>query len=213
MKHLYSLLFFLVWGMLFSGKLCAQNAEWQYIKDGNKFFRLKQFNAAEASYKKALKVNSANARAYYDLGNVYMAQGRDSLAMAQYDETLRLERNPMSRSMTYHNRGVIAQSRAAAAKTEGVKQNLLREAIKEYKGALRENPQAQNSRYNLALCQKQLRESEQDPQNQPPPPSKQQDPNPQPQNNPLINYARQAERKAREKINQNKHQKSLDKNW
>ena len=36
MKHLYSLLFFLVWGMLFSGKLCAQNAEWQYIKDGNK---------------------------------------------------------------------------------------------------------------------------------------------------------------------------------
>ena len=54
MKHLYSLLFFLVWGMLFSGKLCAQNAEWQYIKDGNKLFRLKQFNAAEASNKKGL---------------------------------------------------------------------------------------------------------------------------------------------------------------
>lgn len=196
-------------------KVFAQNAEWQYIESGNKLFKQNRFNAAEAQYRKALKVNPANARAYFNLGNAKLAQDSDSVALERYSDAIRLEGSRINRSMAYQNRGVIFQSRASASKTEGVKQQMLRSAINEYKHALRENPQSQPSRYNLALCQKQLRESEQkeQEQQQQQPQSKEQQQQQQPQNQPLINYARQAERKAREKINASQRQRSLEKNW
>ena len=194
--------------------LLAQNAEWQHIEGGNKLFKQKKFNAAEIEYKKALKANPANARAYFNLGNAKLAQDSDSVALEKYNDAIRLETSKINRSMAYQNRGVIFQSRAGASTNETVRQRMLRLAINEYKHALRENPQAEASRYNLALCQKQLRDSEQKKEQQEQQPQqKEKEQKLQPQNQPLINYARQADRKAREKINASQQQKRLEKNW
>ena len=114
-------------------------------------------------------------------------------------------------------------------------QQLLRDAIEQYKQALRLNPRDNDTRYNLALCQKQLKDSQQSQQQkekkdkqQPQPQQKQQQQQqqeqtqqqPQPsksdreQNERYANLAKQAEQKALQKINNRQpRQRTLNKNW
>ena len=61
--------------------------------------------------------------------------------------------------MAFHNRGYIRQKMALADRER--QQQLLRDAIEQYKQALRLNPRDNDTRYNLALCQKQLKDSQQ----------------------------------------------------
>lgn len=201
----------------------GQSASWGYIHKGNKLFGQHLYQAAGAYYSKALKLNPNNPRALYNLGNVRMAQSAqakdakgmlqmDSVAMSLYDKAIRFEKSRLIKSMAYHNKGVILQREAGM--TGGFeKQKLLQAAIEEYKNALRQNPNSESSRYNLVLCQKQLKrggnggggnKNKNDQSKQ-----KQQQQNQQP----LLNYTRQAEQQTRQKMNQSRHQRSLDKNW
>lgn len=201
----------------------GQSASWSYIHKGNKLFEQHLYQAAGAYYSKALKLNPNNPRALYNLGNVRMAQSAqakdakgmlemDSIAISLYDKAIRFEKSNLIKSMAYHNKGVILQREAGM--TGGFeKQKLLQAAIEEYKNALRRNPNSESSRYNLVLCQKQLKrggnggggnKNKNDQSKQ-----KQQQQNQQP----LLNYTRQAEQQTRQKMNQSRHQRSLDKNW
>ncbi len=213
--------------------LNAQNREWQYIHQGNKAFRERQYQQAESSYRKALAVNADNSRALYNLGNVYLARhnmsmaGRnmseaqrcDSIALDFYTKAAQQEKSHNVRAMAHHNRGYIFQRQAGETGDANAKVARLKEAIAAYKQALRENPESQSSRYNLALCQKQLKGSKGDGGsknskggggNTQKKSQQQQQP---PKNQPLVNYARQAEKRTREKINNGGGQRALDKNW
>ncbi|MGN1241122.1 MAG: aerotolerance regulator BatC, partial [Alloprevotella sp.] len=135
-------------------------------------------------------------------------------------------------------RGYIYQKQADTNAKE--KQQLLRKAIEEYKNALRLRPNDDGTRYNLALCQKQLRdeqnkqdqqqqqqkqqqqqqskeEQKDQKQNDQKSPQQQQD-NKQEQKDPAteqyLNLSRQAEKRALEKIkNGQPVHRGLDKNW
>lgn len=206
--------------------LCAlgQSASWSYIHRGNKYFNQHLYQAAGACYNKALKINPNNSRALYNLANVRLAQSsqakdlaslikQDSVSLSLYDKAIKFEKSNLIKSMAYHNKGVILQREAGM--TGGFeKQNLLQAAIAEYKNALRQNPNSGSSRYNLVLCQKQLKKggnggsgskSKNDQ-------SKQKQEKKQNQQ-PLLNYSRQAEQQTRQKMNQSRHQRSLEKNW
>ena len=118
--------------------------------------------------------------------------------------------------MAHHNKGFIHQTMAGAEQDSKKRTEQLKAAIDDYKAALRENPGSDASRYNLALCQKQLKnqksQNDQDNQN-----NKQKQPQPQPQpqtdNKPLINYARQAEQQTRQKMQERVKSRALEKNW
>ena len=113
----------------------------QYIREGNKQFRMGDYAKAEVSYRKAVEKNPKNPQAAYNLGNALMAQKKDSAAVQQFEQSTRIESNPLRKSAAYHNMGVICQTH-----------KMYDEAIEAYKNALRNNPNDNETRYNLVLC-------------------------------------------------------------
>lgn len=200
---------------------------------GNAAFRAHNYDAAATLYREALHHNPHSARALFNLGDTYLAKGDARAADSLYLEASRLEKNAQVKSMAFHNRGYIRQKMALADRER--QQQLLRDAIEQYKQALRLNPRDNDTRYNLALCQKQLKDSQQSQQQkekkdkqQPQPQQKQQQQQqqeqtqqqPQPsksdreQNERYANLAKQAEQKALQKINNRQpRQRTLNKNW
>ena len=130
----------------------------QYIREGNKQFRMGDFAKAEVSYRKAVEKNPKNPQAAFNLGNALMAQKKDSTAVQQFEQSARMETNPLRKSAAYHNTGVICQTH-----------KMYDEAIEAYKNALRNNPNDDETRYNLVLCKhlkkKQDQKNQQNQQN------------------------------------------------
>jgi len=129
----------------------------QFIREGNKQFRIGQYDKAEVCYRKAIEKNPKNAQAAYNLGNALMAQKKDSAAIQQFEQATRVESNPLRKAAAYHNMGVICQTH-----------KMYGEAIEAYKNALRQNPNDNETRYNLVLCKHQKQKQDQkQKQNQP----------------------------------------------
>ena len=127
----------------------------QYIRQGNKQFHRGDYPGAEVSYRKAVEKNPKNPQAAFNLGNALMAQKKDSAAVEQFENAARLETNPLRKSQSYHNMGVICQTH-----------KMYGEAIEAYKNALRLNPDDDETRYNLVLCKHQKQKQDQNRQNQ-----------------------------------------------
>ena len=125
----------------------------QYIREGNKQFRVGQYDKAEVSYRKAVEKNPKNPQAAYNLGNALMAQKKDSAAVQQFEQATRIETNPLRKAAAYHNMGVICQTH-----------KMYGEAIEAYKNALRLNPNDDETRYNLVLCKHQKQKQDQNQQ-------------------------------------------------
>ena len=210
----------------------SQTKEYQLIHQGNIEFLSKHYNDAGAYYRQALKKNPGNPRAIFNLADTYLAQNNPSQADSLYNQVTHLENNKTICSMAWHNRGFIRQTQAL--KDQENQQKLLREAIEMYKEALRLQPHDNETRYNLALCQHQLKDSEsqnEDPNNDPDENNKQekeqkqqtdkQNPSEEEEsakdkldNQPYLNLIKQAEKETLKKLNkQNPIQKTLDKNW
>ena len=130
----------------------AAQTDRNLIRQGNRAFKTQKWAAAETQYRKAISKNQKNPQAVYNLGCALLMQQKDSLAMVQFGNAAQLEPNLFRRSKSYHNMGVVMQNHREYA-----------QAIEYYKMALRCNPQDNETRYNLALCKKLLKNN---PQNQ-----------------------------------------------
>lgn len=126
----------------------------QLIREGNRAYAKGDWVKAETQYRKALARNKENPQANYNLACALMAQQKDSMALLQYDVAARLEQNPVRKASSYHNIGTIWQNHKQYA-----------QAIDAYKMALRNNPKDDETRYNLALCQKMLKNQPQQDKN------------------------------------------------
>ena len=127
--------------LLFVAMAVSAQTDRQYIREGNKQFRIGDYAKAEVSYRKAVEKNPKNPQAAFNLGNALMAQKKDSAAIQQFEQSARIETNPVRKSAAYHNMGVICQTH-----------KMYGEAIEAYKNALRNNPNDDETRYNLVLC-------------------------------------------------------------
>jgi len=144
----------LVWLVMTVAVTLPQNALAQsdmqaarkHVRHGNRQFHDNSFTEAETSYRKAIERNGRNPQALYNLGNALMAQNKDSLAIIQFNNAAKIESVPLRKAMSYHNIGVICQ-----------KHQMFGEAIEAYKNALRLNPKDNQTRYNLELCKRQLK--------------------------------------------------------
>ncbi|MBR5634069.1 MAG: tetratricopeptide repeat protein [Prevotella sp.] len=126
-------------------------ADRQHIRQGNKLYRQEKYDKAEVEYQKALAANQRNPQAHYNLGCAMMMQQKDSAAIVQFENAGKLETEPLRKAMVYHNMGWICQ-----------KHQMYGEAIEAYKESLRNNPNDDETRYNLALCQRQQKKNQQD---------------------------------------------------
>ena len=128
----------------------AQKAERDYIRKGNRFFKDSVYVDAEVNYRKALEVNPKSTVSMFNLGNTLTQQNKLQEAMEQYVGATKIEKDKSNLAQIYHNMGVIFHSQKDYAK-----------AVEAYKESLRNNPKDDETRYNLALAQKQLQDQQQ----------------------------------------------------
>ena len=212
--------------LVFAGVTQMQaQADRQFIRNGNKLYRQQNYAKAETEYRKALSKNARNTQAMYNLGCALMMQQKDSAAIVQLQNAGRSELSPRRKAMAYHNIGVICQGH-----------QMYGEAIEAYKESLRNNPSDNETRYNLALCQRlqkkqkqnggknnQKNRNKKDNKNN----QNKQDQNNQQKQQPkdqmskdnaqqLLNYAIQQEKATQERLKRNEQQpqrRRLQQNW
>ena len=132
-----------------------QKTDRDYLRSGNKLYNDSLFIKAEVDYRKALEINPKSTDAMFNLANALLMQQKAKEAMEQYESVSKIEKDKNKLAQIYHNMGVMLQS---------AKQ--LPQCIEAYKESLRNNPKDDETRYNLALAQKQLKDQQQNQQNQ-----------------------------------------------
>lgn len=136
---------------IFASSAAFAQTDRQYIRNGNKLFHQQNYAKAEVEYRKAISKNPNNSQAIYNLGNALLMQQKDSAATSLFQKSGKIEKSKIRKAMSYHNIGVICQ-----------KHQMYGEAINAYKEALRNNPNDNETRYNLALCKKLLKNQPKD---------------------------------------------------
>ncbi len=251
MKRFYLILSLLM--LLGSAISQAQsvNAVRRNVKRGNRMMHFGQRDKAYEQYRKAFEIDSTNVLVNYNLGTSMFPDEwkimkpdarRDSVMAGLFLHSGDAEENPLRRSMAYHNVGVMHQIRANQSGDDQQKYQQLQQAIEAYKQALRNNPNDDEARYNLVLCQRQLpkgggqgqqnqngdqqkkeeKEQEQQQQNQQNQ-EQQQPPQQQQQQNQewieqMLNAAEQREKQTRKNIDermqkQSRQRQQNEKNW
>lgn len=184
------------------------------LHQGNRAFKRGEWTTAELYYRKALEANPRSSRAMFNLGDAYLSQKNGKDALECFMKAAKMETNKTIKAMAQHNIGFIHQNNKEFDK-----------AIDAYKEALRNNPNDEDTRYNLALCQKQKNNQQQQQQQQQQQDQQDQQQQKSPQQSPqqqmsqdnieqLLQMAKQAEQQTRQKLEQVKpRRKQLSKNW
>ena len=152
----------------------AQRSDRSFVRKGNHMFEDSLFIKAEENYLKALDMNPELNEAYYNLGNAYTAQQKPNEAIEQYNKMAgilegkkkelmddpsaspkELDKCKQDLAKTYHNTGVVYHMCEQYDK-----------AVEAYKQALRNNPQDDETRYNMILAQRMLQDQQQQQQEQ-----------------------------------------------
>lgn len=202
----------------------AQDAEYTMLHQGNRAFQRGDWSKAEQYYRKAIEANPRSSRAWFNLGDAYLSQKNGKDALDCFVKAAKAEGNKAVKAVAYHNIGFIHHNNKEYDK-----------AIDAYKEALRNNPRDEDTRYNLALAQKQRQQQQQDDQKQKKDQQnesnsgqnqQQDDQNQQQQQDQqqqmsqdnveqLLNLAKQAEQQTRQKLDkaQQPRRKQLNKNW
>ncbi len=154
-------LFFSIFVSLLVLPAMAQSAR-DLIRLGNVAYRLKQYDKAETLYLKSIE-KSPSFEGYYNLGNAYVMQQKDSTAFENYKKADSIGTNdPMRKARNFHNMGNIwyAQGLAAMHQEGGNAAGAFQNAVNFYKSSLRCNPDDNETRYNLAMAQYQLKKNQ-----------------------------------------------------
>lgn len=149
-KSYITLLFLLV-----AGSALAQKTERDYLRSGNKLYNDSLFIKSEVEYRKSLEINPKSTDAMFNLGNSLLMQQKAKEAMEQFESASKVEKDKVKLAQIYHNMGVILQASKQYP-----------QCIEAYKESLRNNPKDDETRYNLALAQKMLKDQQQNQQNQ-----------------------------------------------
>jgi len=157
--------------------LFSQNAKSarKAVRSGNKAYNNQLYGAAEADYSKALEEDASSKEASFNLANAYYKQQRWDDALKEYQHYLTLEgENTEKMSSAWSNIGntylkkkanekaenqaTMGQPGATTQKTQ--QQDNLKMSMEAYKNALRLNPADDDTRYNLAVVQKMIKDKE-----------------------------------------------------
>ena len=133
-----------IWGAF------AQSSN-ELIRKGNKQYENGKYNESEISYRKSLEKKKNHNEGNFKLGDAFYKQGKFEEAAQQFRQIIASEKNDKNLlSKAYHNLG---NSLLKTKKPE--------ESIAAYKEALKLNPKDEETRYNLAYAQAQLKQQQQ----------------------------------------------------
>ena len=132
----------------------AQKVERNYIRKGNRLYNDSSYIDAEINYRKALEINPKSTVSMYNLGNSLIYQQKNKDALEQYVFASKMEKDKYKLSYIYHNIGVLFH-----------RDKDYKQAIEAYKKALINNPKDDETRYNLSLAQKLLKDEQDNKEN------------------------------------------------
>ena len=126
-----------------------------HLRNGNDLYEDSLFNDAEMKYRKSLEKDQDYFAASYNLADAIYKQERYEESANLFDALTDNAKDKNEKAKIYHNLG-----------NSLFKQQKLEESIAAYKDALRNSPTGEDTRYNLALAQKILKQQEQQNQEQ-----------------------------------------------
>lgn len=145
------LLFFL---MAMLPVLSYAQQEKKFIVEGNKNYKEKKFSEAEKNYKAGLNKNKNSYKGSFNLGDAYYKQEKYDEAAEQFQALTHRASSKDTLAKAYHNLGNAL-----------LKSRKYQESIDAYKNALKNNPNDEDTRYNLACAQQYLKQQQQQQQN------------------------------------------------
>ena len=125
------------------------------IKEGNKLYNDSSFNLAEMKYRKSLEKDQDYFNAAFNLADAVYKQERYQEATSFFEALKDNAKNNQELSQINHNLG-----------NSLFKENKIDQAIDAYKNSLRQNPNDEETRYNLAYAQKIKQQQQQQQQDQ-----------------------------------------------
>ena len=145
--------------MLFSSKeilaqkdsIALQRKARKLLREGNELYNKKQYTDASVAYQKSLGQNTKYGKASYNLGNALYQNKNYKEAVPQYELTAQTAKDKFTKAEAYHNIGNAM-----------MEQKQYQPAVDAYKNSLRNNPNDDETRYNLAVAQKLLDKEKQD---------------------------------------------------
>lgn len=155
-KKIFLFALFLCLGLSSNAQTMTEN---DHIRRGNRHYADSLFEQAEIEYRKALELNPQSVDAMYNLGNalfyqIPQSQEKDQEkgqeAMQQYATAAKLETDKKKLSQIYHNIGTLAYMAQQYP-----------QSVAAYKEALRNHPNDDETRYNLAKAMHMLKQQEQ----------------------------------------------------
>ena len=136
-----SVIFFFTIMMLGCFNVYAQSENYaKFYNKGNKQLD-NNFEQAEKNFRIAINDSLSDLKATFNLSNKYYTEGLYDEAISRQIEATKLAKDNSEKHRTFHNLG-----------NSLMKKQLCSEAVLAYKNALRNNPNDDETRYNLALA-------------------------------------------------------------
>ncbi len=129
---------------------CFSQQEKKFILEGNKQYEKENFIEAEKNYSRGLNKNKNSYKSSFNLGDAYYKQGKYEEAAEQFQSLTHRPSSKDTLSKAYHNLG-----------NSLVKSKKYQEGLDAYKNALKNNPDDEDTRYNLAYTQQMLKQQQQ----------------------------------------------------
>lgn len=123
-----------------------------YLSEAQQALQKDKFPEAEADYRKAISLNPKSETAKYNLGTAYYGKEKNAEAMLRFKQAAQTADTKAEKHKAFHNLGNTYMN-----------EKKYTEAVEAYKNALRNNPNDDETRYNLALAKDMLEKN-------PPPP-------------------------------------------
>lgn len=134
-------------------------ASQNFLSEAQQSLQKDEFPSAEADYRQAISLNPKSETAKYNLGTAYYGKEKNAEAMLRFKQAATIATDKSEKHKAFHNLGNTYMN-----------EKKYTEAVESYKNALRNNPNDDETRYNLALAKDLLEKN-------PPPPEDKDDKN------------------------------------
>ena len=116
------------------------------LREGNELYQQEKYTDASVLFKKALEKSSTYKKASYNLGNALYQQKNFKEAVPQYEVSAKGAEDKFTKAESFHNIGNAA-----------MEQKQYQQAVDAYKNSLCNNPNDDETRYNLAVAKELLK--------------------------------------------------------
>lgn len=139
--------------------------EKEYIREGNNAYHKKDYKSSEILYRKALAKKNNSFKAAFNLGDALFRAKKWDEAAEKFENIAQSTSDKTNKAKAFHNLGNTYLQKYQEAKPEE-KSKYLQKSLEAYKNALRNNPNDEQTRYNLAYTQRLLKKQQQKDKNQ-----------------------------------------------